>query len=375
MLGAWRIFSALAYCVLVSANGCLAQGVTLVGSPALSLSGGTLTVVLANRNGFVIASDSRQTWQDGHFDDNSQKIFRLGPSSAIAIAGFANNAREPFASDLRSELTKALPKYTDKNAESWTTTVFESRLALLKLINATEGGPPEALNSYITLVRIGTDEIPEITTLIFDGGEPAAPPKVSTITAGDFKCRAFGIRDLVDAVQAGSYRGNNIVLNGFQSAFESSHIDKLSVRQMERIAIALIQETGKLSSRIGGPIQIGTFPTRKQAVWKQPIPPSVGPVLGLFTFHEKELSTGTIRPALLGISLEVVNHSTYYKSIVVLDGNVFMENVFQGCIIETRDRSPLYWRNNRCYDSYWHRRSTTPVPLDERCQPIDKPSS
>lgn len=61
---------------------------------------GTLTLVLANRNGFVIASDSRRSsiirgrFKCGDtlafFCDDSQKIFKTGPKSALAISGFAS---------------------------------------------------------------------------------------------------------------------------------------------------------------------------------------------------------------------------------------------------------------------------------------------
>jgi hypothetical protein len=62
---------------------------------------GTLTLVFANRNGFVIASDSRRSslkqrfvCEDPHalafFCDDSQKVFKTGPRSALAISGFAS---------------------------------------------------------------------------------------------------------------------------------------------------------------------------------------------------------------------------------------------------------------------------------------------
>jgi hypothetical protein len=61
--------------------------------------GGTLIVVLASRNGAVIASDSRRSSPGTPFNcrgkiqrfcDDSQKVFVTGPKSAVAIAGFAN---------------------------------------------------------------------------------------------------------------------------------------------------------------------------------------------------------------------------------------------------------------------------------------------
>jgi len=50
---------------------------------------GTLNLLLANRRGFVIAADSRMTQLSQpmqHWDD-SQKVFKVGPKAAMAIAG------------------------------------------------------------------------------------------------------------------------------------------------------------------------------------------------------------------------------------------------------------------------------------------------
>lgn len=51
---------------------------------------GTLNLVLANRNGFVVAADGRGTNKDGGVidcSDDFQKLFRTGKRSAMAIAG------------------------------------------------------------------------------------------------------------------------------------------------------------------------------------------------------------------------------------------------------------------------------------------------
>src|ERR1039458_3668293 len=62
-----------------------------------TLASGTLNIILANKNGFVIGADSRMS-SDTSFDcegklqlycDNSQKLFRSTSHSAMAIAGFA----------------------------------------------------------------------------------------------------------------------------------------------------------------------------------------------------------------------------------------------------------------------------------------------
>src|SRR5271170_2628571 len=61
------------------------------------MASGTLNLVLANKNGFVVAADSRMSSDhpflcEGKrqlYCDNSQKLFRTTPNSAMVIAGFA----------------------------------------------------------------------------------------------------------------------------------------------------------------------------------------------------------------------------------------------------------------------------------------------
>lgn len=79
------------------------------------LASGTLNLVLANKKGIVIATDSRMS-SDTPFPcgnlmqrycDNSQKLFRTGDRSALAIAGFAVGKRNsPVDLGLASVLRK-----------------------------------------------------------------------------------------------------------------------------------------------------------------------------------------------------------------------------------------------------------------------------
>jgi hypothetical protein len=65
-------------------------------SPSLAV--GTLNLVIANKNGFVVITDSRKSGPrlmlcEGRqqlYCDNSQKLFRTTPHSAMMIAGFAS---------------------------------------------------------------------------------------------------------------------------------------------------------------------------------------------------------------------------------------------------------------------------------------------
>ena len=232
--------------------------------PVLSLAGGTLTVVLANKNGFVIATDSRSTFPDGRHADHSQKLFRLGPHSAMAIAGFADNTREPFLTDIAGEIIKATPDYRESNPSQWIEQVLGPRLHLLRLINWAEGGPPGRLDSYVTVATLREDGIPQIVKLAFDRDQKDEHPKVVTLTGVPFECVAFGITEVVDSVLAGAYDGPNQILLEFAAAHNDHSDARLSIHQLSKIAAAFIDETGRISSKVGGSLQMGVFEVKKE---------------------------------------------------------------------------------------------------------------
>src|SRR5579863_2847124 len=85
-------------------------GISDISKPSGEVASGTLNLVLANRNGFVIVTDSRMSSDNAFhchdetsspscdnqlqhkttfYCDDSQKLFRTGHGSAAAIAGFA----------------------------------------------------------------------------------------------------------------------------------------------------------------------------------------------------------------------------------------------------------------------------------------------
>jgi hypothetical protein len=62
---------------------------------------GTLNLLLANRRGYVVGADSRRTrLVPRTYWDDSQKLFRVGPKSAMVIAGFASWAAQGSPLDL-----------------------------------------------------------------------------------------------------------------------------------------------------------------------------------------------------------------------------------------------------------------------------------
>lgn len=367
---------------------------TLAESPrVLSLQRGTLTLVLANKHGFVIASDSRRTFfpskdspdeicgdgqrafadnysTDVHCDD-SQKLFRLGPYSAMAIAGFAGVSREPFATDVAAEVTKDLFEYTDDRAVWWAKTTFESRFRLIDWINQANGGKADDLNLYVTIARIADNGVPQITTLTFKGNNGYENPAVGKISGTTFQCVPFGVTDLAAAVCNGTYNGRNPHLRKLRSVIRHGRQDMLSVGEMTKIASAAILETSHLSSTVGGPTQLGVFGVHKQPVWKQQAFAQRRQTLGDIMFYDGVI--GAVPPVSTGVPGEhmfVVRGGLYVQGETVsVDGNAYIHCTFLNSTIVTEDISPIYWRANNCEKSYWLRPGHKPIPLDMRCEP------
>ena len=370
---------------------------TLEESPAvLSLDSGTLTVVLANKNGFVIASDSRRSGPDGHSDD-SQKIFRLGPRSAMAIAGFASNTREPFATDVSAAILDALPKENELTISDWIEHDLVWRLQVLWLIAGVERIPPQKLNFYVTVASIGQDAIPQISQMAFQatqklGGWEYGRPVTSAVKAGSFQYAASGVTTLVDQVMSGRYSGSNPELKDFASALEHKQQDALPVLQMAQAARAFINETSILYSTVGGPIQRGSFQVNGGATWELPALPQRRPFLGSVQVYASNTQEGG-SPAppsdgKPGELVRIVNNGDYSNCHAIVDGNVYVKNHFSNCRIETKNLSPLYWRGNSCSSCVWissrreyrplkravrsranssHNKAVIPPPFPQRC--------
>jgi len=338
-------------------------------APVLSLYGGTLTLVLANKNGFVIATDSRSTDPDGNHSDNSQKLFRLGPRSAMAIAGFASNSREPFATDMAEEVTRDLRFFSDVGAARWVMESLGVSLLVLGTISDAEGIPRDRLKLYATVANFDDEGIPQITTVTFEGGEANWHPKVSIVSATTFRCVRFGITDVVDSVIDGTYQGHNRELVRLATVLRSGKQDELSIRHMVKIASTFIRETAKKYDIVGGPTQMGIFEVSRTAIWRQQEFPHPRHSLGTVIFYSGN-DTAMIGVAVEGRSVTIVRDSSFTKRREVVDGNMYFGNTFNGCEIETTNRSPVFWRGNHCHESYWIRPGHRSVPVDESCNPI-----
>jgi hypothetical protein len=111
----------------VIATGLLALSFSALSQDALKVadavtppkvSRGTLVVAIASPKFIVVATDSRKTWLDGRsFEDNSKKLFRVGKTRSLAIAGLAS-VSIPEVPGLTEDIASELDYWIDYSAGS-----------------------------------------------------------------------------------------------------------------------------------------------------------------------------------------------------------------------------------------------------------------
>jgi hypothetical protein len=347
----------------------------------LNAASGTLVIVLANKRGFVIASDSRRTDNDG-YEQVSQKLFRLGPHTALGIAGFASIENGPFKTELAGEIYKARSKYTDAAGISWINESVLPKLELLrKIAQWASDGRPATIDVSAILARFDPHGRPVVSK--WPRADDAAPG------AGDsFQWAAVGITILADSIMAGHYSGTDAHIRAFVRTKLNGSCDSMSLNQLANAAKAIIREAGREEPKIGGALQMGIFENGKTPIWIQPEFPLVRPVLQTIPTNEgsvfEDASNGG-RPIYQampqgrmiesGVPGELARASVgalILNSRVVADGNVFVHDTFYNSVIEIVSSPPLYFINNLCQDSFLLKTSSrTLIPLNVHCVPFD----
>jgi hypothetical protein len=263
---------------------------------APQVAGGTLNLVLANKNGFVIAADSRMSSSKPFYCsadrkkqlycDNSQKLFRTGPKSAMVIAGFAvGHGGSPLdlevASMLRSRFgDSGLPedRGSPDDAEFWSASVFPQALTGVASLFDPKTNPND-LRLITTFAGFDQSGRPILINLVFTENwrstgplHMLAPAYTVQHTQGSvtsFTAFYAGIRCAADAILHGFYRSDDATI---QTYYRQTHAerDDMPLEQMRTLAKAILRETKKFTPLVGGDDQIGVFPAIGSVQWQLP---------------------------------------------------------------------------------------------------------
>jgi len=356
--------------LIISGSGTsLAQGADPSESPQI----GTLNLLLANRDGFVIAADSRRTQlSDGRHWDDSQKLFRVGPSSALAIAGFASWAAQgspldvQVASLLREEFSDrvwtsgkrpitALPNMIKVNVG------YE--LELFGAISATNrpSPPPEQLDFQVLAAGLAGGKVQIVRIHFkprvelfgpFDLATPFYDMQSTSSTAESFVALSGGIDGIARGILDGSIDTSDERILSYYRARSTGQLDDLSLDSIQHLAEAILESTERASEFVGGPNQIGVFPKKGPIKWILPTLATEHTRLrstflhegftythgGLMTPLEYSRAHGKRMVARFGVSLlqpfdepfTQVFVSNWFRDVPVsLDGNAFAGNYFR----------------------------------------------
>lgn len=251
-----------------------------------TLASGTLNIILANKNGFVIGADSRMS-SDTPFEcegrsqlycDNSQKLFRTASHSAMAIAGFAAG-RWKTSTPLDLELAPVLRKAFGPNGLSTDEISFPQAIEAT-IQNALTGvaaiydplTPPSNLSVTVTFARIDANHVPvlqqmQLTEIWIHMGPLQVPgPRYSanltrTLPIDRFRSVTVGIPFVADAILAGIYKSDDPLIKDYYRRRKVDQLDDMTLSEMSALVRVILRETKKFTDYVGGEDQLAEFPS------------------------------------------------------------------------------------------------------------------
>lgn len=382
------------------------------GINSAALASGTLNLILANKNGFVIAADSRMSSTTPFeckkglpkrlYCDNSQKLFRTGKRSAMVIAGFAaGRAATPspldllVASFLREKSgpcgQRALHNIkgtieafcAPEPIASPAGALFDlvpALTAVASLYNP-EQLTPDKMFFVASFASIDGQGQVSIQQQYFNGSwvysrnnvpipsyrESQRPADV----VDGFYPITEGIKDVADQILGGSYESSDPIIVKYYRKLHAgpSGRDSMSLAEMKELARVILRETKKTHpDRVGGRDQIGVFPVKGQPSFTGfadlPTDRNLTPrfVLKTCLVYSKDHSEANGPCANYGSFADDFKHpldevitqfflACGFKDVSVsLDYNYFTRSAFDGVTFKYSGKKPPFVRDNTYND-------------------------
>lgn len=381
------------------------------------MASGTLNLVLANKNGFVVAADSRMSSErpflcEGklqHHCDNSQKLFRTTSNSAMVIAGFAvGRFNSPLDLAVSSVILRELgPSHLGDEyapeAPMVAESVLEDALTGVAAMSDPATTPSQALSMWTTFARFDSDRLPIVERKVFVAEwKPTGPQKVLvpeyTVTSDSTKVTHFfratvGITLVADEIFAGEYLTTDpVVQHYYRTRTDQALLDQMSVEEMVSLAKAILSETRKYTDFVGGEDQIGAFPVSGNVQWTLPtnLPsearaqPRVFRFSGLTCSDVNQPPCGAAPVSFLVSKGQPADEtfkkyflaSQFLQIPVALDNNIFVGNTFDHATVRWAG-GPLFMLRNTFKDCVLELPDGTELPqgseLGRQCTLERKP--
>jgi len=266
-----------------------------------ALASGTLNLVLANKNGIVIAADSRMS-SDAPFlcagvmqnyCDNSQKLFRTGDRSAMVVAGFAvGRGNSPLDLSLASVLRKrfgtdGLPGERGEVAmvTDWAKPTLEQSLTGVAALFDPTRKAPEDLILVATFIGFNKNGMPVVKQQKYiENWVRSGPLSITVpdyqvvereITVERFAGVYSGIACVADAILHGYYKSDDPVIRSYyEKRRHEGLLDDAPLDDLKTLAKVILRETRNFTGAVGGEDQIGIFPVNGKVQWSLPALPS-----------------------------------------------------------------------------------------------------
>ncbi|HUL35562.1 MAG TPA: hypothetical protein VL128_16885 [Candidatus Eisenbacteria bacterium] len=356
--------------------------------PSATLATGTLNLILANKNGFIIAADSRMSgekpFQCGYKSqlhcDNSQKLFRSTPHSAFVIAGFAVGSRvggSPLDLTVASALRKGfgltgLP--TDEQAgevlklmEAFLTDPLTGVAAIQDPTT-----PAQNLSLTATLARLNDNGVPILQQMrMTETWTPVGPlnalvPRYNSTIFREVPVTKFfpvsvGISFVADGILQGVYKSNDPAIENYNQKLKANQLDDMPLSEMRALALAILHETEKLTDYVGGEDQVGEFPAKGEVSFRLPDTLLSNKQLtarlmrweGLSCTKSKTPPCGVAPMSFTLDSAHPMNEpftkffmASEFKDIsVALDNNIFVADTFDGATLKWHGGPFFSYRN------------------------------
>jgi hypothetical protein len=316
---------------------------------------GTINVLVGNKYGIVVATDSRAS--DKTFrtiNDRSHKLFQLDSTTVCSIAGFASDPGPHW--ELGLSTGGIIHAFAEAMADSPSKVPFRTQVFVLPHLIGSRLGSLEAEYQsssekrtpnadHLFLIFAGLDDHGILSTAKVEISIQAVPrsdgkyeflPKISdpqfnTITSGFFYLTS-GVDDSAQLRlhSPGSFE-DEPELNEYRHAVQEGKTGNLSLDQLEELAKYLVVDASRTAHVVGGPIQVALI-SSGGALMKMPsnLVPDTKPYSTVL-FRGIGQSQSPIYPMVRTVPHSVFLDSHCDDAAIILDDSIFVGGRFINC--------------------------------------------
>jgi 20S proteasome alpha/beta subunit len=257
---------------------------------------GTINIVLANRNGFVVVTDSMQTTRtssgERQLSEHAQKLFRLDDHSVCTVAGFGS-ATISAAPEFNTHTAGLLAAYQTQLASQNIAANFREKLTSLSFLfgfhlsslaglRDTIGLPNGDYSFQLILAGYDNDGTPKV-------GRLALRPVVSTYSPGqsvitvetetavempvgkELLILVAGQPDVATEILRNPTRfASNPAVKRYIESYEADRGASFTIDDMKRLAEFIFDRTANKHPSVGGPRQVAILQNSRIVTLEQP---------------------------------------------------------------------------------------------------------